>query len=115
MYVARSLVLASIVRPPADAARHAVFAGCMVFLGLGVGPRSLGTRSVEWSALSLAGDDPGIAFLEPSFSASFVGVLGGCGRCLFLSSGSYDPSPGKLGVVMGLVAVCDAIGSLQVP
>jgi len=76
-----------------------VFAGCMGFLWLGVGPLISGSV-VEMFGLRWQAMIQGIAFMSHQLG-SFVGALGG--GVLFDLLGSYDLA-WKLGVGMGLIA-----------
>lgn len=99
LYTARSIVLAAYFAYPPTAAGTLVFAGCMGFLWLGVGPLISGSV-VEMFGLRWQAMIQGIAFMSHQ-AGSFVGALGG--GVLFDLLGSYDLA-WKIGVATGLVA-----------
>jgi len=97
MYVARSIVLGFYFSYPPTPAGTLIFAGCMGFLWLGVGPLIAGSVAemfgLRWQAMI-----QGIAFMSHQVG-SFVGALGG--GVLFDLLGSYDLA-WQLAVGMGL-------------
>lgn len=99
MYLARSIVLGCYFAFPPTPAGTLVFAGCMGFLWLGVGPLIAGSV-VEMFGLRWQAMIQGIAFMSHQVG-SFVGALGG--GVLFDLLGSYDLA-WKLAVATGLVA-----------
>ena len=103
LYLARSLVLAIYFAAPPTAAGTLLFAACMGFLWLGVGPLISGSV-VEMFGLRWQAMIQGIAFMSHQLG-SFAGALGG--GVLFDALGSYDLA-WQIGVGCGLVA-----GTLQ--
>ena len=103
LYISRSIVLAIYFAQPPTPEGTLVFAACMGFLWLGVGPLISGAV-VEMFGLRWQAMIQGIAFMSHQLG-SFVGVLGG--GLLFDLMGSYDLA-WKIGVGCGLVA-----GTLQ--
>ena len=99
MYVARSIVLALYFAFPPTPLGTLVFAGCMGFLWLGVGPLIAGSV-VEMFGLRWQAMIQGLAFMSHQVG-SFVGALGG--GVLFDLLGSYDLA-WKLAVATGLIA-----------
>ena len=99
MYVARSIVLALYFAFPPTPLGTLVFAGCMGFLLLGVGPLIAGSV-VEMFGLRWQAMIQGLAFMSHQVG-SFVGALGG--GVLFDLLGSYDLA-WKLAVATGLIA-----------
>jgi predicted MFS family arabinose efflux permease len=99
MYVVRSIVLAFYFAFPPTPLGTLVFAGCMGFLWLGVGPLIAGSV-VEMFGLRWQAMIQGIAFMSHQVG-SFVGALGG--GVLFDLLGSYDLA-WQLAVAMGLIA-----------
>jgi predicted MFS family arabinose efflux permease len=99
LYTARSIVLAAYFAFPPTPAGTLVFAACMGFLWLGVGPLISGSV-VEMFGLRWQAMIQGIAFMSHQ-AGSFVGALGG--GVLFDLLGSYDLA-WKIGVATGLVA-----------
>ena len=99
MYLARSIVLGCYFAFPPTPGGTLVFAGCMGFLWLGVGPLIAGSV-VEMFGLRWQAMIQGIAFMSHQVG-SFVGALGG--GVLFDLLGSYDLA-WKLAVVTGLLA-----------
>jgi len=103
LYIARSIVLAIYFAQPPTPVGTLVFAACMGFLWLGVGPLIAGSVAemfgLRWQAMI-----QGIAFMSHQLG-SFVGALGG--GVLFDLMGSYDLA-WKIGVGCGLIA-----GTLQ--
>jgi len=86
MYVARSIVLGFYFAFPPTPLGTLVFAGCMGFLWLGVGPLISGSV-VEMFGLRWQAMIQGIAFMSHQLG-SFVGTFGG--GLLFDAYGSYD-------------------------
>lgn len=103
LYVTRSIVLAVYFMAPPTPAGTLVFAACMGFLWLGVGPLISGAV-VEMFGLRWQAMIQGVAFMSHQIG-SFLGALGP--GLLFDLSGNYDLA-WKLGVGLGLVA-----GTLQ--
>ena len=103
LYIARSLVLAIYFAQPPTPIGTLVFAACMGFLWLGVGPLISGSV-VEMFGLRWQAMIQGLAFMSHQLG-SFAGALGG--GVLFDLTGSYDAA-WKIGVGCGLVA-----GTLQ--
>jgi predicted MFS family arabinose efflux permease len=103
LYVARSIVLAVYFAQPPTPLGTLVFAACMGFLWLGVGPLISGSV-VEMFGLRWQAMVQGLAFMSHQLG-SFLGALGG--GVLFDRMGSYDLA-WKIGVGCGLVA-----GTLQ--
>lgn len=99
LYTARSIVLAAYFAFPPTPAGTLVFAACMGFLWLGVGPLISGSV-VEMFGLRWQAMIQGIAFMGHQVG-SFVGALGG--GVLFDLLGSYDLA-WKIGVATGLAA-----------
>jgi predicted MFS family arabinose efflux permease len=99
LYLARSAVLGLYFAFPPTPAGTLVFAGCMGFLWLGVGPLIAGSV-VEMFGLRWQAMIQGLAFMSHQVG-SFVGALGG--GVLFDLMGSYDLA-WKLAVGMGLTA-----------
>lgn len=99
LYTARSIVLAAYFAFPPTPVGTLVFAACMGFLWLGVGPLISGSV-VEMFGLRWQAMIQGIAFMSHQ-AGSFVGALGG--GVLFDLLGSYDLA-WKIGVATGLVA-----------
>lgn len=103
LYITRSVVLAIYFAQPATPMGTLVFAACMGFLWLGVGPLISGAV-VEMFGLRWQAMIQGIAFMSHQLG-SFLGALGG--GVLFDRMGSYDLA-WKIGVGCGLVG-----GTLQ--
>lgn len=103
LYISRSIVLAIYFASPPTPFGTLVFAACMGFLWLGVGPLISGAV-VEMFGLRWQAMIQGVAFMSHQLG-SFLGALGG--GLLFDLMGSYDLA-WKLGVGLGLVA-----GTLQ--
>ena len=103
LYITRSVVLAIYFAQPATPMGTLVFAACMGFLWLGVGPLISGAV-VEMFGLRWQAMIQGIAFMSHQLG-SFLGALGG--GVLFDRMGSYDLAC-KIGVGCGLVG-----GTLQ--
>ena len=103
LYITRSLVLAIYFAQPATPLGTLLFAACMGFLWLGVGPLISGSV-VEMFGLRWQAMIQGIAFMSHQ-AGSFVGALGG--GVLFDLMGNYDLA-WKIGVGCGLVG-----GTLQ--
>jgi predicted MFS family arabinose efflux permease len=103
LYIARSIVLAIYFAQPPTPVGTLVFAACMGFLWLGVGPLISGSVAemfgLRWQAMI-----QGLAFMSHQLG-SFAGALGG--GVLFDLMGSYDLA-WKIGVGCGLAA-----GTLQ--
>ncbi len=99
LYTTRSVVLAAYFAYPPTPLGTLIFAGCMGFLWLGVGPLISGAV-VEMFGLRWQAMIQGIAFMSHQFG-SFVGALGG--GILFDLMGSYDLA-WKIGVATGLLA-----------
>jgi predicted MFS family arabinose efflux permease len=104
LYIARSIVLAIYFAQAPTALGTLVFAACMGFLWLGVGPLISGSV-VEMFGLRWQAMIQGLAFMSHQLG-SFLGALGG--GVLFDLMGSYDLA-WKIGVGCGLVA-----GTLQI-
>lgn len=104
LYITRSVVLAVYFAQPPTAMGTLVFAACMGFLWLGVGPLISGSV-VEMFGLRWQAMIQGVAFMSHQLG-SFAGALGG--GLLFDRMGSYDLA-WQIGVGCGLVA-----GTLQV-
>jgi predicted MFS family arabinose efflux permease len=103
LYIARSVMLAIYFAQPPTPVGTLVFAACMGFLWLGVGPLISGSV-VEMFGLRWQAMIQGLAFMSHQLG-SFAGALGG--GVLFDLMGSYDAA-WKIGVGCGLVA-----GTLQ--
>ncbi len=99
LYTARSIVLAAYFSFPPTPAGTLLFAACMGFLWLGVGPLISGSV-VEMFGLRWQAMIQGLAFMSHQVG-SFVGALGG--GVLFDLLGSYDLA-WKIGVATGLTA-----------
>ncbi len=103
LYIARSIVLAVYFAAPPTPLGTLVFAACMGFLWLGVGPLISGAV-VEMFGLRWQAMIQGVAFMSHQIG-SFLGALGP--GLLFDMTGTYDLA-WKLGVGLGLAA-----GTLQ--
>jgi predicted MFS family arabinose efflux permease len=103
LYIARSIVLAIYFAQPPTPLGTLLFAACMGFLWLGVGPLISGSV-VEMFGLRWQAMIQGLAFMSHQ-AGSFAGALGG--GVLFDMMGSYDLA-WKIGVGCGLAA-----GTLQ--
>jgi predicted MFS family arabinose efflux permease len=99
IYVSRSIVLGWYFLLPPTPTTTLVFAACMGFLWLGVGPLVAGSVGemfgLRWQAMI-----QGVAFMSHQVG-SFLGAFGG--GLLFDAFGSYDLA-WRLGVGMGLTA-----------
>src|SRR5439155_25992504 len=99
MYVARSIVLALYFAFPPTPLGTLVFAGCMGFLWLGVGPLIAGSVAemfgLRWQAMI-----QGVAFMSHQLG-SFLGAYGG--GLIYDALGSYTMA-WRIGVAVGLAA-----------